>query len=168
MRYPSRSSNREPIVLTTGTKSSAPERMKPSDSLWSRYCGSPRSVRRVMPAYPTLQPKPYGPFPEPESYERASAGVNPDRPGLSGRGIESEPVPVTGFAANFSPIALMAPPPLGSETAGGEKCWFFESSVFVGSWECIVPTAAPANQYWESLNAPGCTRSWLQLSLADL
>ena len=30
-----------------------------------------------------------------------------------------EPVPVTGLAANFSPIPRMAPPPLGIEMAGG-------------------------------------------------
>jgi len=29
-----------------------------------------------------------------------------------------EPVPVTGFAANFSPIPRMAPPPLGKEMVG--------------------------------------------------
>jgi hypothetical protein len=29
-----------------------------------------------------------------------------------------EPVPVTGFAANFSPMPRMAPPPLGSSTVG--------------------------------------------------
>ncbi len=30
-----------------------------------------------------------------------------------------EPVPVTGFAANFSPMPRMDPPPLGIEMAGG-------------------------------------------------
>jgi hypothetical protein len=34
-------------------------------------------------------------------------------------GIVIEPVPVTGLAANFSPIPRIAPPPLGRETAGG-------------------------------------------------
>jgi len=33
-------------------------------------------------------------------------------------GTDIDPVPVTGFALNFSPMPLMAPPPLGSETAG--------------------------------------------------
>ena len=28
------------------------------------------------------------------------------------------PVPVTGFAADFSPMPLMAPPPLGSDSVG--------------------------------------------------
>src|SRR5687768_9450315 len=32
-----------------------------------------------------------------------------------------ETVPVTGFAANFSPIPRIAPPPLGREIAGAEK-----------------------------------------------
>jgi hypothetical protein len=31
-------------------------------------------------------------------------------------GTESVPVPVTGFAANFSSIPRIAPPPLGRET----------------------------------------------------
>jgi hypothetical protein len=31
-----------------------------------------------------------------------------------------ESVPVTGLAANFSPMPRIAPPPLGSETAGAE------------------------------------------------
>jgi hypothetical protein len=34
-----------------------------------------------------------------------------------------EAVPVTGFAANFSPMPLIAPPPFGRATAGGEKRW---------------------------------------------
>src|SRR5215211_2027808 len=73
-----------------------------------------------MLGYPTPQPKPYGPFPAPESYERVRAGVKPALPGLRGRGIVIEPVPVAGFAANFSPIPLIAPPPLGSDIAGKE------------------------------------------------
>jgi hypothetical protein len=36
-------------------------------------------------------------------------------------GMLSEPVPVTGFAANYSPIPRMAPPPLGKDMAGGEE-----------------------------------------------
>ena len=36
-------------------------------------------------------------------------------------GIDIAPVPVTGLAENFSPIPLMPPPPLGSETVGGES-----------------------------------------------
>lgn len=31
-----------------------------------------------------------------------------------------EPVPVMGFAANFSPMPRMAPPPLGKEIEGAE------------------------------------------------
>jgi hypothetical protein len=34
-------------------------------------------------------------------------------------GIDIEADPVTGFAANFSPTPRMAPPPFGSEIAGG-------------------------------------------------
>src|ERR1700674_5647653 len=47
-----------------------------------------------------------------------SCGPKPDRPGLVSNGTVSAPVPVTGFAANFSPIPRIAPPPLGSEIAG--------------------------------------------------
>jgi hypothetical protein len=50
--------------------------------------------------------------------------VNPDRPGLRGSGKVNEPDPVTGLAANFSPIPLIAPPPFGSETDSAEKCPF--------------------------------------------
>jgi hypothetical protein len=39
-------------------------------------------------------------------------------------GTVIEPVPVTGLAANFSPIPRMAPPPLGSEMEGA-----FEASL---------------------------------------
>jgi hypothetical protein len=34
-------------------------------------------------------------------------------------GTDIDPVPVTGFAPNFSPIPRMAPPPFGSEMVGG-------------------------------------------------
>jgi hypothetical protein len=35
-------------------------------------------------------------------------------------GTVIEPVPVTGLAANFSPMPRTAPPPLGSEIAGAD------------------------------------------------
>src|SRR5690242_16810318 len=35
-------------------------------------------------------------------------------------GTDIEPVPVTGLAANFSPMPRMAPPPLGRTMAGAE------------------------------------------------
>src|SRR5689334_3906357 len=35
-------------------------------------------------------------------------------------GTDIEPVPVTGLAANFSPMPRMAPPPLGKTIAGAE------------------------------------------------
>src|SRR5436190_702190 len=35
-------------------------------------------------------------------------------------GTVIEPVPVTGLAANFSPMPRMAPPPVGSDTVGAE------------------------------------------------
>jgi hypothetical protein len=41
-----------------------------------------------------------------------------------------EPVPVTGLAANFSPMPRIAPPPLGSEIAGAEKLDFSAGLLF--------------------------------------
>jgi len=32
-----------------------------------------------------------------------------------------DPVPVTGLAANFSPVPRMAPPPFGRDNVGGPK-----------------------------------------------
>jgi len=66
-----------------------------------------------------FQPRPKGPLPAPESYDNDSWGPKPERPGLVAMGTDIEPVPVTGFAANFSPMPRMAPPPFGSEIAGG-------------------------------------------------
>jgi hypothetical protein len=65
-----------------------------------------------------LQPKPNGLLPEPESYVRLSCGPNPDLPGLEAIGTVIAPVPVTGLAANFSPIPRIAPPPLGRLMVG--------------------------------------------------
>ena len=45
-------------------------------------------------------------------------GPKPDRPGLVAIGTDIEPVPLTGFAANFSPIPRIAPPPLGKRKRG--------------------------------------------------
>jgi hypothetical protein len=44
--------------------------------------------------------------------------TNPDRPGLVDKGMDIEPVPVTGLAANFSPMPRFAPPPFGKEIDG--------------------------------------------------
>src|SRR6185436_13951106 len=65
-----------------------------------------------------FQPHPKKPLPAPESYESASCGPNPERPGLVAIGTVIEPVPVTGLAANFSPMPRIAPPPLGREILG--------------------------------------------------
>ena len=65
-----------------------------------------------------LQPNPKGPLPEPESYESESCGPKPERPGDVNIGTLSDPVPVTGFAANFSPMPRIAPPPFGREIEG--------------------------------------------------
>src|SRR6058998_471709 len=107
-----------PCWTSRGTRSSAPDRMKTSDSSASLYCGRPLSVLRVIEASDRLHPKPNGPLPEPESYESVSSGPNRDRAGLVAIDTVIEPDPVTGLAANFSPMPRMAPPPLGRETAG--------------------------------------------------
>src|SRR5688500_12319411 len=65
-----------------------------------------------------LQPTPKGPLPVPESYDNASSGPKPPRPGDVSIGTDSAAVPVTGFAANFSPMPRTAPPPLGSDSEG--------------------------------------------------
>src|SRR6266498_4633592 len=92
------------LTLKTGTRSSAPDRIKTSDSSASSYLGKPLSVWRVMQGREMLQPKPNGPFAAPESYESESCGPEPDRLGLVAMGIVIDPVPVTGSAANFSPM----------------------------------------------------------------
>src|SRR5205085_10991516 len=84
----------------------------------STYRGKPLSVLRVIAGRARCQPKPKGPLPAPESYERESCGPKPERPGLVARGTVIEPVPVTGLAANFSPIPRIAPPPFGNEGDG--------------------------------------------------
>ena len=86
------------------------------------YWGRPLSVLRVMAGRERLQPKPKGPLPAPESYESESCGPKPERPGLVAMGTVSDPVPVTGLAANFSPMPRMAPPPLGSDILGASVC----------------------------------------------
>src|SRR6266850_516853 len=92
-----------------------------------------------------LQPSPKLPLPEPESYESDSAGPNPPLPGVVAIGIVVEPVPVTGLAANFSPIPRMAPPPLGSETTGApEPPTVLEPSVATELRE--NPIIGPANR----------------------
>jgi hypothetical protein len=54
-------------------------------------------------------------------------------------GTVIEPVPVTGFAANFSPIPRIAPPPLGRVIAGGatlkESCCVAELK---SDWPLLV------------------------------
>jgi hypothetical protein len=76
------------------------------------------SVLRVIDGSERLQPNPNGPLPAPESYDRARLGPNPDRPALVEMGIESDAVPVTELAENFSSMPLMAPPPFGSAIEG--------------------------------------------------
>src|SRR5438477_9178805 len=77
-------------------------------------------------------PKPKGPFPAPESYESESCGPKPERPGLVAMGTVMEPVPVTGLAANFSPMPRIAPPPFGREMEG-TLIWLLPD-LFFSSW----------------------------------
>ena len=49
-----------------------------------------------------------------------AAGRSPSGPGWWRSARVIEPVPVTGLAANFSPMPRMAPPPLGKLIAGAE------------------------------------------------
>src|SRR5207244_11761958 len=94
------------------------ERMRPSVSSRSRYSGRPLSVVQVKAGSVRGQPKPNAPLPAPEAHERESCGPKPERPGLVAMGTVMEPVPVSGLAANFSPMPRTAPPPLGKEIVG--------------------------------------------------
>src|SRR5215813_12501388 len=108
--------------------------MKTSDSSISWYFGRPFSVFLVIKGSARLQPKPNGPLPAPESYDRASCGPKPERPGLVAIGTVMDPVPVTGLAANCSPMPRIAPPPLGREIVGAESC----------ALSCASPFCSPA------------------------
>ena len=77
-----------------------------------------REAARVICGSERPQPNPKNPLRAPESYESESCGLNPDRPGLVAMGTLIKPVPVTGFAANFSPMPMIAPPSLGRVMAG--------------------------------------------------
>jgi len=74
-----------------------------------------------------------------------SCGPNPERPGLVAIGTVIEPVPVTGFAANFSPMPRIASPPLGREMEGAEI------------WKLSLPPALP----FEPPACCFCSLCWL-------
>src|SRR5438045_6405852 len=113
--FPAPSRTKAPFASCryAGTRSSAPDRTKMSDSCPSTYRGSPLSVLRVIEASAKFQPKPNTPFPAPESYEMDNCGPKPERPGLVAIGTDIEPVPDTGFVVNCSSMPRIAPPPLG-------------------------------------------------------
>src|SRR5262249_60972435 len=94
--------------------SSAPDKMKTSDSLTSSYLGSPLSVFRVIDGIDRCQPRANGPLPLPESYESESCGKKSDRLGEVKIGKLNDTEPVTGFKENFSTMSCIAPPPFGS------------------------------------------------------
>ena len=50
--------------------------------------------------------------------------------------LRMEPVPVTGLAANFSPMPLMAPPPLGKLMAGAAIGFFCSPASCCTAWSC--------------------------------
>jgi hypothetical protein len=58
-------------------------------------------------------PKPNGPFPDPESYERESDGLKSLLGALMGIGTSVPPVPFIVLTENFSPMPRIAPPPFG-------------------------------------------------------
>src|SRR6476619_2456477 len=97
-----------------------------------------------------LQPKPNGPLPAPESYERESCGPKPDRPGLVAIGTDMEPVPVTGLAANFSPMPRTAPPPLGSAKVGAASRKLSPVAVVCNSGDRDPSPAGRPREPWSS------------------
>jgi hypothetical protein len=59
-------------------------------------------------------------------------------------GTDIEPVPVTGFAANFSPMPRMAPPPFGIVMAGAAiENEFWGASLPLVSFPLVSGTTAP-------------------------
>src|SRR5215212_6108921 len=91
-----------------------------------------------------VHPQPNEPLPAPESQASASRGPKAERASLVLCRKPCKPVPVTELTENFSPIVRMAPPPLGSDMAGGEE-WL--PSV-LSSW--ALSPLEPAN-----LSVPG-------------
>lgn len=77
-----------------------------------------------------LHPNPKGPLPDPESYESESCGPKPERPDEVKIGTLRDPVPVTGFAENFSPMPRIAPPPLGNDIDGDFSWFSLDSDAF--------------------------------------
>ena len=66
-----------------------------------------------------------------------------------GMGMLNDPVPVAGLAENFSPMARMAPPPLGSDGSGADTTWKVDDERV--AWP--VATPGTADGAWDS--APG-------------
>ena len=93
------------------------------------------SVLRVIAGSDRFQPMPNGPLPAPESYDRESWGPNPERPGDVAIGTLREPVPVTGFAANFSPMPRTAPPPFGKDNCGAATPNFWSEEAW---WSAVL------------------------------
>ena len=140
----------------TGTRSSAPESMKVSESSTSRYRGSPLSVFRVIAGSDRLQPNPKAPFPAAESYETESCGPKPERPGDVAMGTVMEPVPVTGFAVNFSPSPRIAPPPLGIEIDGARN-GFRHSSGAAAPFAVLLPGSPSPSSIPGSVQTAGAS-----------
>ena len=63
-------------------------------------------------------------------------------------GTDVEPVPVTGLAANFSPIPLMAPPPLGSEIVGANEL-FCRSPFVSGLFSWAISSSQAIDGLWQ-------------------
>ena len=116
----SRSQLPAPAPIRTGTKSSAPERMKTSDSSASWYLGNPLSVLRVIDGRERDQPNPNGPLPIPNRRKVKVVGrsrsdrTNGDRH-RHGAGAGDR------IGGKLPPMPRIAPSPFGSEIIGGER-----------------------------------------------
>ena len=73
-----------------------------------RYRGSPFSVFRVIAGSRRLQPSPNGPLPDAGVVREGELRTEPGAPGRREIGTLIDPLPVTGFAPNFSPIPRIA------------------------------------------------------------
>src|SRR5258708_39602382 len=129
----------------SGTKSSASEKRKVSESISSQYWGRPLSVFLFIEANPRLQPKPKIPFPAPELYDIFKEG-EAARERENGRGIENEAVPLIGFTENFSSMPFIAPPPFGKEMKGTSMAFDFDLAELVSKNDPFVEFFVPTSE----------------------
>src|SRR6185437_13302958 len=118
--------------FSAGTRSSAELSTKTSESSASRYLGSALDVFLVIDAIESVQPRPKGPLPPPESYLSSRLGANPCRPGETEIGTERDAAPVGCPTVSFSSIPRIAPPPVGREIRGSSGALDFSASPVIG------------------------------------